>query len=27
VQSKHVNNFSPLYDNDKILVLVRNDLN
>ena len=27
VQSKHVNNFSPLYDNDKILVLVRNDVN
>ena len=27
VQSKNVNNFSPLYDNDKILVLVRNDLN
>tara|TARA_B100001250_G_scaffold365219_1_gene345784 strand:- start:1254 stop:2045 length:792 start_codon:yes stop_codon:yes gene_type:complete len=27
IQSKHINNFSPLYDNDKILVLVRNDVN
>ena len=26
VQSKHLNNFSPFYNNDKLLVLVRNDL-
>ena len=26
VQSKHINNYSPLYDNDKILVLIRNDI-